>query len=185
MSFDSGELPSHRAILTRSDLTIVRWWPNLLHPGPCGEPLDRVVRKGIAVADLVVLDDGDPPPEELIVRFLVPGSGTPEARDRLADWAELVGYRRVWLPDELRALDPAARPVTTVATRCRTCSATWRDGSPDFWAMVRNRRLFPDRCRVCGSTLPQWRPVARSQEAASAAAGDVARPAGVDHRSAT
>jgi hypothetical protein len=129
----------HRALLFRDRLIVVPWRPNLRRPAP-----------GLVAADLEAFD------EELVVRFLsLPASSD---RNRLAGWAEAVGYRRIWFDDEVRDLDPVAVEPAVVTMRCSTCGSERSDGSFEYWSMVRHHRRFPDRCTVCGGLLEQPEP---------------------------
>jgi hypothetical protein len=122
-------------------------------PGPAPAALQRMLARGMPVADLERLDD-----DELAVAFL-PGSRDDErTRERIRDWAELVGFRRLWLPGAFVPLDPAARDLGPVHARCSCCGASFAEDGPDFWAMVRRNKLFPTACLVCGGALAQWLP---------------------------
>lgn len=122
--------------------------------GPTPAALVKMLARGVAVADLNRLDD-----DELSVDFVNGSRDDDEVRERIRDWAELVGFRRLWLPGALVPLDPASRELTNVRSRCAACSATFTDGGHDFWAMVRSNKIFPCMCLVCGGALPQWQPV--------------------------
>jgi len=113
--------------------------------------LYALLENGVAVAELE-----RPAEDELIVGFLAGSADDPDIRRRIADWAELVGFRRLWFPDEIVSLDPPARELGSVHVECTGCSASYREGDADFWAMVRRYKLFPSRCLVCGLQLPQW-----------------------------
>lgn len=134
----------------------VAWWPNLKVGGPCATFLDARDRAGVTIADVEILHEAELA-EEAIVQFLC-GDST-QARDRLAEWAAGVGMKRVWFPDEVRGLEPAAQG--RVESRCPACRTRWIDGSEDLWGFVRAVGHFPLSCVLCGSDLPQWRPVDR------------------------
>jgi len=87
----------------------------------------------------------------------------------LADWAALVGYRRLWLPDSVVELEPPP-PVGTATVRCPTCTSVWADDSARFWTVVRESGHFPGFCPACGGSLPEWR-LARVAEPRGTAAG--------------
>lgn len=104
---------------------------------------------------LRVVRDDDGAVREVIIELHSGGSDTHRAA--LSDWAQAVGYRRVWFDDEVIDLQPsAAGPVTT---RCPGCGQRYFDGhSSGFWQHVRRSGTFPWTCKLCGSDLDQWIP---------------------------
>jgi hypothetical protein len=122
------------------------------------------------VADLERVDE-----DELVVGFVTGSPDTPEIRERVAAWAQLVGFRRLWFPDELLALDPVEAELGEARVRCPTCSARFAERDADFWAMVRSNKLFPNRCLVCGAPLPQWEVEAAWDGAADPVAAEAVR----------
>ncbi len=89
------------------------------------------------------------------MRFLTGDS--PGARHALGGWAREVGYRRVWLPDDVVEL-PGPAPVEEVAdVRCTGCRGVLCDTGEHFWEHVRASGRFPTACPLCGCDLPQWR----------------------------
>ena len=152
--------PDFRATIRRDVVRLVDWHPYLRAAGPMGELARARGRAGTALADVtLVRDDDGEPPSEALATFLAGDS--PAARDALEAWAGSVGLPRLWFPDTLVALDPAAcghgGEASTVCTGCR---ARWTDGRPDFWLGVRRAAKFPVACPLCGSDLPQWRAAA-------------------------
>jgi hypothetical protein len=124
--------------------------------GPASMTLARL--DGVVLVDLRHAGEDD---EELVAT--VPPNAPPittAARRTLADWAAVVGYRRLWLPDRVLELEPPDA-LGTAEVRCPTCTATWADGSPRFWATVRANGHFPGYCPACGGSLPEWRTAAR------------------------
>lgn len=123
--------------------------------------LERLAADGVAVADLHLHADG-----ELEVRP-VPGSPRPAGTtETILAWAAAVGFTRVWLPDRVADVGPAAEPLGRAHVRCPTCGLVWHDDTPDFWAAVRAAHSFPGWCAACGGSLPEWR------NGRSAVAGD-------------
>jgi hypothetical protein len=172
MADDPLPHPWARATIARGTVTLNPWYPALLRGGPAGMALGRLARRGVALADLTA--EGEPYQEELLVRY-VGATRTPEADAALLDWAQLVGYRRVWLPDRVADLDPVEPDLGAAETACRTCRSTWRDEGPEFWDGVRHAGAFPSFCPACGSSLPEWR--VRRRAAGAAAAPSPARSA--------
>jgi hypothetical protein len=111
--------------------------------------------RGVVLVDLRHAGEDD---EELVAT--VPPNAPPvdrAARRVLSEWAALVGYRRLWLPDRVIELDPPP-PVGSASVRCPTCTSVWSDSSAGFWATVRRNGHFPGYCPACGGSLPEWRP---------------------------
>jgi hypothetical protein len=149
------ECPDFRATITPGELRVIDWGPWLVDSGPLAEAFRGRARKGVSIADLtVVRDDGeDAPVAEVIVAFRA--GDTAAARGQLAAWAATVGYRRIWLPGDVRELIPDAGGFAR--TRCSCCAKRWATGETEFWLAVRAAGRFPAICPLCGSDLPQWR----------------------------
>jgi hypothetical protein len=146
--------PDFRATITHNRLSLVGWHDQLFRPSAPAAHHFRP-RAGVVIADLTVIRDDDGNPEELIVAV---HSGTLRGapRRRLLDWAAALGYRRVWLPDEIVELEPDEGMGELAETRCPNCRARWADREFEFWSMVRRSGFFPLVCPVCGGDLPQW-----------------------------
>jgi hypothetical protein len=146
------DTPDYRLCVRRDTVRAIDWSPWLAAGGPMTMLLAARGRAGVAIADVTVVRDGDLV-TEAVVRFLT-GDG-PGPRAAIANWARDVGYRRLWLPDDLIELPgPAEAPAET---RCTGCGARFVDGAPGFWAGVRAAGRFPAMCPLCGGDLPQWR----------------------------
>jgi len=129
---------------------LIPWGPALVSGGPLVAMLRARAPRGLVVADLtVVRDDPEAEATEVAVAFLVG-----DERSSLTAWAASVGYHRVWFPDEIVDLDPV--PPTVARVRCTGCRSEMEDGTPGFWAHVRQVGAFPSMCVLCGSDLPQW-----------------------------
>ena len=145
-------VPTWRATITRSRLTLTNWAPFLITNGPLGNLFDGRRRAGVTIADLTVLDE-----DEISVRYWSEGGDREEANEVLLTWAEDVGYKRCWLPDRIIAeLRHVPERFSRATVRCPTCRARWSDGTPEFWATVRKSRVFPKWCPMCGCEMPQW-----------------------------
>jgi hypothetical protein len=162
-------VPWARAVVRDGRITLNAWSPGLMSGGPTRAVLRRLLRRGVMLADLSAhaADDGR---EELIVRWIPDGRTCAPARAALLQWAELVGYRRVWLPQEVVDFSEALLPGGRAATSCPTCGAVWDDETPEFWAMVRGQGHFPGHCPICNGSLPEWVPAAGGPGGARAAA---------------
>lgn len=144
--------PDYRATITRTRIFVTDWAPWLASGGPMGPVLRARSRAGVAIADLTVLRGEELLADELVVELV---TGDYEATQaRLVDWARMVGYRRVWLPDDVVELDAPVGGLARV--RCDTCRARWEDDAEDFWTNVRRLGHFPTGCPLCGDTMPQW-----------------------------
>lgn len=120
--------------------------------GPFAVLIEARGRAGVAFADLTVVRDDDTA-SELVAAFLI--CDTPAARATLASWAATIGYRRLWLPDQVLEL-PAGPLGGTATVVCPGCRARWIDAATDFWLGVRRVGHFPTVCPLCGGDLPQW-----------------------------
>ena len=113
---------------------------------------------GVAIVDLRGSGVDD---DELVAT--VPPNAPPldrAARRVLADWAALVGYRRLWLADRVLDLDPPP-PVGAVDGAVPDVHVGVGGLAPGFWAVVRENHHFPGFCPACGGSLPEWRPARR------------------------
>ena len=148
--------PDFRATVVGGRLTIVSWHPHLIGSGgPCNTHHRERDRNGIGIADLTVIREPNAQ-LELIAKFLC-GGHRAVVRDAIVGWAQSLGYRRVWLPDEVVDLDGAdASGAKGARTRCPTCRTRWEDDDLDFWLNVRRWGNFPLSCPLCGCDLPQW-----------------------------
>jgi hypothetical protein len=140
-----------RATIAHGELTLNPPLRGTIRGGPASMTLARLC--GVVLVDLRNAGEHDdelvatvPPNAPLIDRA---------ARRVLADWAALVGYRRLWLDDAVIDLEPPP-PAGPATVRCPTCTSEWADSSEDFWAAVRCNGHFPGYCPACGGSLPEW-----------------------------
>jgi hypothetical protein len=152
---DGAEQPDFRATVLRSGaVRLVYWGLWLLSSGPAYTLIAARDRAGVAIADLRVVRDDDEMASEVIVEFHSGGSDMHRAA--LCDWAQAVGYGRVWFDGEVVDLEPTTGGGL-VATRCTGSGQRFVDGrSSRFWHQVRCTGAFPAACLLCGSDLPQW-----------------------------
>jgi hypothetical protein len=154
------ESPELRATVRGDRVRMIDRVPWLVEGGPMWTLMEDRGRAGVAIADVAVLRDDDGRVDEAVVHFLTGDS--PGARGALRDWAGRVGYRRVWLPDDVVEL-PGPAPDDQVAdVRCTGCRVLLCDTGGQFWGHVRSAGRFPTACPLCGCDLPQWR--VRSRE---------------------
>ncbi len=143
----SPDRPTCRATIRGATVTLNGWNPALAAFGP--------LKAGFGHVDAAVADlhrEG----AELVV---VPVRGLPwhaRAERGLVAWAEVTGYRRVWLPDRIVDLADAVAAVGRARVTCPTCGARWEDGTVEFWEGVRVHGWFPGSCLACGGSLPEW-----------------------------
>jgi hypothetical protein len=155
-----------RATIAGGELTLNPPLSGTITGGPAAMTLARL--RDVVIVDLRHAGEDD---HELVAT--VPPNAPPvhrAARRALSEWAALVGYRRLWLPDRVVELEPPP-PVGSASVRCPTCTSVWTDSSPGFWAMVRRNGHFPGYCPACGGSLPEWRPVRPAQRPRRTAAG--------------
>jgi hypothetical protein len=140
-----------RATIAGGELTLNPPLAGTITGGPAAMTLARL--RDVALVDLRRAGEDD---DELVAT--VPPNAPPlrrPARRVLCAWGALVGYRRLWLPDEVVDLEPPP-PIGTATVRCPTCTSTWADSSDCFWATVRANHHFPGYCPACGGSLPEW-----------------------------
>jgi hypothetical protein len=150
---DGRPAPTWRATIRGRRLMLTNWAPWLVHGGPQTKLLTEREQAGFTIADLTVHGQDD---DEVSVRFYAVGTEVERAEELLIEWATRVGYRRLWLPDRLVAIEPQPDKLGTASVRCPTCRAVWQDSSPEFWLTVKRGSVFPKWCPVCGCELPQW-----------------------------
>ena len=155
--FAAGQPPQFRATVSRAgDVTLTPAAPQTAQPGgwtACGlvPPnvvgvfdiwIDRTTADGITVAtDLTVAD-------------AFPGEDVEFGRRRLAQFAERLGYQRVWLDNEVVAIEPQLLGGTW-KTCCGRCGLAWSDSSDGFWLHIRGAGFFPMLCTMCSHPLVQ------------------------------
>lgn len=162
--------PWCRATVAAGVVTLNPWSPALIRGGPAAMSLERLADGGVALADLCA--EGDPGEEELFIRY-VARLRTEESDATLLQWAQTVGYLRVWFPDRVVELDPCEVRRGLAETTCTTCGLEWRDDTDSFWNCVLTGGAFPGSCLACGASLPEWR-VVTDDTAASSRAGALA-----------
>jgi hypothetical protein len=141
-----------RATIADGEITLNPPLSGTITGGPASMTFTRL--QGVAIVDLRFTGEDD---DELVATVPpnAPRLGR-AARRVLGDWAALVGYRRLWLPDSMVELEPPP-PVGTASVRCPTCTSVWADDSPRFWTVLRESGHFPGFCPACGGSLPEWR----------------------------
>ncbi len=181
--------PDLRATVRRDRIVrAVHWGPHLKIRGPLATLLDARGRAGVTVVDLTHLHEGDDPTVEmtaaeefeafisetgdeeysieddtlkpitdLIVEVVCLGSQ--EGLDAIVEWAELAGYKRVWLPGKLVELDPDPAPQGQLHTRCTGCRGRLVEAAESLTSFSRVYGFFPLVCPLCGCDMPQWTPV--------------------------
>lgn len=155
------ELPDFRVTIRRDGIVrLVDWGPWLTTGGPLNTLLQARGGAGVCIADLTVPRDDDGAAVELVVDLRC--GDRPAHRRALEAWATSVGYRRVWIGEDVVELAPC--PGGRAETRCSGCRVRLVDTDVSFWEFVRHRGAFPGACCLCGSDLPQWT-VGRQTEA--------------------
>ena len=147
------ELPDFRVTIRRDGIVrLVDWGPWLTTGGPLNTLLQARGGAGVCIADLTVLRDDDGAAVELVVDLRC--GDRPAHRQALEAWATSVGYRRLWVGEDVVELAPY--PGGRAETRCSGCRVRLVDTDVSFWEFVRARGAFPSACCLCGADLPQW-----------------------------
>lgn len=154
--------PTYRATVRKGRVMLTNWANWLASGGMWNGMLDARSRAGVTIADITIVGEDD---SDVLVRFLSDGRSREDATAALCDWAERVGYRRIWFDDRLEViLDDEPAVIGKAKVRCQTCGSRWQDSTPEFWAMVREMGTFPRWCMLCGCELPQWDVVSEKAE---------------------
>ena len=140
--------PTCRATIRDGHVTLNAWSPGLRGRGPEPSGFRSITA---ALCDLRMPGDG-----ELLVQPVPRVPWTGAAEEALLRWAALAGYRRVWLPGRLVALDGASAAIGDATVDCPMCGAHWEDAEVSFWETVRRHGWFPGTCLACGGSLPEW-----------------------------
>jgi len=141
-----------RATIADGEITLNPPLSGTITGGPASMTFARL--RGVAIVDLRFTGEHD---REVVATVPPNAPRLPRAARRVVgDWAALVGYRRLWLPDSVVELEPPP-PVGTASVRCPTCTSVWADDSARFWTVVRENGHFPGYCPACGGSLPEWR----------------------------
>ena len=168
--------PSYRVTVRGRRLALTHWVPWLAQGGAWGKFFEDREEAGVAIADLTLCGERN---SEIAVRFHSEGKSREGAERVICEWAELVGYRQVWLAEQLVVLGSEPAVVERAEVRCSICEARWHDATPEFWAAVRQNGIFPAWCPVCGCELPQW---SVRKHASPKRAGSRTRPHGSDRK---
>ncbi len=152
---NSAHPPFFRATYVDGRLSMVvrhQHFPD--HSFPWAKPLLDYPDSKTVIADLtIVRKDGG---LELIVEELA-RAGRPDFKMMLIRWAELLGYKRIWIGlDVLDLADEKLSWDTRVTTKCLGCHTEWRADQTGFWMRAREAGAFPNVCALCGQVLPVW-----------------------------
>jgi len=164
MDHDHCDHPSFRAtICADGSIWLAHWEPWLDEDIPWHTLVAAQPRPRRCLLDIALLREHDHAvePPELIVAPLT--EFQPAHREALITWARTVGYRRVWLGDEVLELEPTSGG--SAESRCRVCGNRMVGKGTDFWSRVRRSGCFPRRCLVCGCEIPQWQHVEQREVA--------------------
>ncbi|MCL4286051.1 MAG: hypothetical protein KJ006_00205 [Thermoleophilia bacterium] len=122
----------------------------------------------VAAEDEADADEGSTAAGERTVEVRFLANDRPAARRALKRWAAWTGHERVWFRDEVCELEPPAEIDRELGTTCPCCGLGITDSGPELAGFVREAGHFPLNCFVCGSFVPQWRPLGDSNDAADA-----------------
>jgi hypothetical protein len=151
---DDAGYPDFRVTVAKGRLFLVDWSPALTFGGPPGQLFLGRESAGVAIADVTVAADAAGE-RDAIVEFLSAGKRA-KADGVITEWARATGYRRIWFSDSVVEVGSDPAPIGLATTKCTSCRARFREGSPEFWLGVRDTGRFPSICRLCGGAMPQW-----------------------------
>ena len=145
--------PSYRATVRGGQLSITEWGSVLMSLEKLRTSAADTEDDQATIVDLVIIGEHR---DELIVSRSSKRHDGKNVGQTLLNWASQVGYRRVWLPDQVVDIEPSADQIGTAKLDCPTCMNEFTGEGPEFWLMVRKAKMFPHFCPACGCEVPQW-----------------------------
>lgn len=147
--------PDFRVTYRRGRLQLINFFGTMADDGPAISFFAQRARSAVTIADLTRHQNEDGP-EDLSVVYRARGRNHEAAQEAITDWAETVGFGRVWFPDYVVALEPRLGTANVARVKCPNCVQSWSAGGCSFWLTVWRAKRFPNICPLCGGDLPQW-----------------------------
>ena len=157
-------VPFARGVIAGGKLYLHQWERSFTVLKTEGAAYRQIAKAGSTVFDLVrVFSEADAVTSSTGVSevFVLPVEGavfTPEIRQLLVDWADSVGYNRIWFDEGVASVELSGRVAfgSHACIECSFCRAETEDKSFQYWAYVAKYGRFPSQCQYCGSkSLPQ------------------------------
>ena len=155
-----------RATITGQTLVLTELRPQMIAPTALREVIKRSLPAGVALADIEIDTRDGSDQTEPTIQFIAGDS--PEARERLTQWASHVGHKRLWFEDQVVDVERLDNVLAEFETTCLGCGWYRKNSGYSFMWHAQDEGVFPINCNVCGAALPQWTPC---ESAASSADG--------------
>ena len=145
-----------RATITGQTLVLTELRPQMIAPTALREVIKRSLPAGVALADIEIDTRDGSDQTEPTIQFIAGDS--PEARDRLTQWASHVGHKRLWFEDQVVDVERLDNVLGEFETTCLGCGWYRKNSGYSFMWHAQDEGVFPINCNVCGAALPQWTP---------------------------
>ena len=145
-----------RATNTGQTLVLTELRPQIIAPTALREVIKRSLPAGVALADIEIDTRDGSDQTEPTIQFIAGDS--PEARDRLTQWAAHVGHKRLWFEDQVVDVERLDNVLGEFETTCLGCGWYRKNSGYSFMWHAQDEGVFPINCNVCGAALPQWTP---------------------------
>ena len=145
-----------RATITGQTLVLTELRPQMIAPATLREVIKRSLPAGVALADIEIDTRDGSDQTEPTIQFIAGDS--PEARERLTQWASHVGHKRLWFEDQVVDVARLDNVLGEFETTCLGCGWYRKNSGYSFMWHAQDEGVFPINCNVCGAALPQWTP---------------------------
>ena len=145
-----------RATITGQTLVLTELRPQMIAPATLREVIKRSLPAGVALADIEIDTRDGSDQTEPTIQFIAGDS--PEARERLTQWAAHVGHKRLWFEDQVVDVERLDNVLGEFETTCLGCGWYRKNSGYSFMWHAQVEGVFPINCNVCGAALPQWTP---------------------------
>jgi hypothetical protein len=145
-----------RATITGQTLVLTELRPQMIAPATLREVIKRSLPAGVALADIEIDTRDGSDQTEPTIQFIAGDS--PEARERLTQWASHVGHKRLWFEDQVVDVARLDNVLAEFETTCLGCGWYRKNSGYSFMWHAQDEGVFPINCNVCGAALPQWTP---------------------------
>ena len=145
-----------RATITGQTLVLTELRPQMIAQTALREVIKRSLPAGVALADIEIDTRDGSDQTEPTIQFIAGDS--PEARERLTQWASHVGHKRLWFEDQVVDVERLDNVLGEFETTCLGCGWYRKNSGYSFMWHAQDEGVFPINCNVCGAALPQWTP---------------------------
>jgi hypothetical protein len=144
--------PDYRGVFANGHLTLVPYCTRMpTRRGPAAKHFADCSGRAV-IADFEIVR-GSGPPELVVTEITLPGNE--RFRNAVVEFAERLGYGRVWLALEVIDLDATFPVLEGLWTRCTACLTEWTEHDVEVVLDARRAGLFRPYCRLDGHPVPQ------------------------------